>query len=79
MALPNPDEYIRKITEEAYEQGKQDGIKETLMKTLEYYKDESSEKPCFQFMMGWEDTGCPCDCEKCIEEHLKDKESSNGR
>ena len=68
MALPNPDEYIRKITEEAYNQGKQDGIKETLMKMLEYYKDELPEKPCFQFMMGGEDKGCSCACIQCAED-----------
>lgn len=79
MALPNPDEYIRKITEEAYNQGKQDGIKETLVKMLQYYEDGISEKPCLQYMMGWEDRGCPCDCKKCIEEHLNNKESRTGR
>ena len=73
MASPNPDEYIRMITEEAYEQGKQDGIKETLVKMLEYYKDESSEKPCFQFMMGWEENGCSCNCIQCVNDHLNEE------
>ena len=60
---------ISEDIEKSYKYGFSDGIEDTLLKIAKYNK-ESGEEYCFMFAMNWKDLGCPCDCVRCILDHL---------
>ena len=68
------------IFNEAYENGYRSGMLDCLMKILDHFEVNPSEKLCLQCAMGFEDIGCEIDCKECMMSHISEMkpEDNNG-